>query len=475
MPPAIATLIFGLGILGLFVLDRDDQPRTSKALWIPIAWLLIAGSRMVSQWLDVAPALNLPDQYLDGSPLDRLVLTGLLVIGIVVLLQRYRKVGTLLRTNGPILLYFFYCGVSILWSDYPEVAFKRWTKALGDVVMVFVVLSDPYPSAALKRLIARTGFLLVPLSVLLIKYYPDLGRAYDAWVGTPVYIGVATDKNLLGMVCLVWGVGFTWRFLQEFRDQKHARRTGRLIAHGFVLAAVLWLLIKSNSATSLACFLLAGGLIAVTSLPTLVRKPAIVHLFLGGVVVFVLFGALYGADASIVEAMGRNLTLTGRTELWHRLIGMVVNPWFGTGFESFWLGQRLDALWSQYWWHPNQAHNGYLEVFLNLGWAGVASLAIVMVTGYRNVVRTFRSDPDAGRVRLGYFVVAVFYSLTEAAFRMMHPVWILFLLAVTDVPTVLCEKQNAQRHAVKTTSAISLDSRPAWGRADVLGQRNQID
>ena len=66
--------------------------------------------------------------------------------------------------------------VSLLWSDFPDVAFKRWTKALGDLVMVLVVLSDREPISAVKRLFSRTEFLLIPLSVLLIKYYPTLGR-----------------------------------------------------------------------------------------------------------------------------------------------------------------------------------------------------------------------------------------------------------------------------------------------------------
>ena len=75
--------------------------------------------------------------------------------------------------NAPILLFFSYCAVSILWSDYPDVALRRWIKALGDLVMVMIILTDPEPLAALKRFLARTGFLLVPVSVLLIKYYPD--------------------------------------------------------------------------------------------------------------------------------------------------------------------------------------------------------------------------------------------------------------------------------------------------------------
>jgi O-antigen ligase len=91
-------------------------------------------------------------------------------------------------------------------------------------------------------------------------------------------------------------------------------------------------------------------------------------------------------------------------------------------------------MWRKYYWHPNQAHNGYLEVFLNLGWMGVALLGFLIVWGYWQVIGAFRRDQEAGRLRLAYFVVALVYNLTEAAFQVLHPVWIAFLLAVTVIP-----------------------------------------
>ena len=37
----------------MFLLNRDRKAKTSIALWIPVMWLLIAGSRAVSQWMAV--------------------------------------------------------------------------------------------------------------------------------------------------------------------------------------------------------------------------------------------------------------------------------------------------------------------------------------------------------------------------------------------------------------------------------------
>ena len=187
MGSSLALAAFSVGIGGLFFLDRDESVRTSKALWLPVIWIWIIGSRPVGVWLGLWSDVATASQLMDGSPVDRAVFAALLIAGIVVLIGRGSRVMSLLRANWLILIYFGYCLLSTLWSDFPDVAFKRWTKAVGDLVMVLIVTTDPEPLAALKRLFSRTGFILLPASVLLIKYFPGLGRGYDPWFGTPFY------------------------------------------------------------------------------------------------------------------------------------------------------------------------------------------------------------------------------------------------------------------------------------------------
>ena len=437
MSTHIATAFCCAGIWALFVLDRDLRARTSRALWIPVLWLLIAGSRAVSQWLQ-SESLSSTDQYLDGSPIDRNVFTALLALGIIVLLNRGPQVRAFLVSNGPLLLFFSYCLVSVLWSDYPMVAFKRWTKAIGDVVMVLIVLTDRDRPSAVKKLLATTGFLLIPLSVLFIKYYPDLGRGYLPWVWTPVYTGVTTGKNLLGMICLLTGIASFWRFIESLRAREHGRFWTRvLFAHGVILAMVVWLLVKANSMTSLASVLVGVSLMLATYNRVVARTPALVHVLVATSLMICASSLFVDFGAALVESVGRDPTLTGRTAIWDLVLQVPGNSLIGTGFESFWLGERLEYIWKTYWWHPNQAHNGYLELFLNLGWAGVILFAVVTVTGYRNVLRAFRQDPSVARLKLAYFVTALAYNLTESAFKSMNPVWIMFLMVILAIPTTV--------------------------------------
>ncbi len=118
MVRVIASIICALLIWQLFRLNRESDVQTSKALWIPVIWLFLAASRNVSEWLQYSPD-GVSDQYLEGSPLDRAVLTAILALGVIVLLNRTRQVGILLRSNLPILLYFLYCGISVLSGISP--------------------------------------------------------------------------------------------------------------------------------------------------------------------------------------------------------------------------------------------------------------------------------------------------------------------------------------------------------------------
>jgi len=432
----IATLIFLCGIAGLFLLDRDRESRVSFGLWIPWVWILIAASRSVSQWQATFAGENITDTgsaaeyYLEGNETDRWVLSFLLVMAIVVLARRRRTLINVLRANGPILMFFGYCALSAFWSNHTDVAFKRWIKALGDLAMILVILTDTDPFAAVRSLVARVAFLLVPISVLLIKYYPDLGRGYHPWTWTPYYTGVTTNKNELGFLCLICGLGCLWRCLQAIRD----RSGGRILGYISLLAMVVWLFWMANSMTSLSCFLMAGALMVAVSARSVNRSPALVHCLVAGMLAVSCSTLFFDLGSGLLETIGRDPTLTGRTDIWKMALGMVGNPLIGTGFESFWLPPRLDKIWSLYWWHPRQAHNGYIEIYLNLGWVGISLLGVILVTGYRNVVAALRADSDSGRLRLAYFVAAVCYNFTESAIRMLNPVWIFFLLVAVAVP-----------------------------------------
>jgi O-antigen ligase len=464
MNPLVATFVYLVGIALLFWLDRDADLKTSKALWIPVAWFFLSCSRPATLWLAVfgmspsGPVGTTEAQYVDGSPIDRLIYVFLILAGLAILIAGKRHAGQLLSKNWAIVLFFSFCLLSVTWSDYSLVALKHWIKGIGDVVMVVLVLTDPHPKVALKRFLTRVGFVVIPLSVLYAKYYPAVGREYNHWTWTPMYSGVTETKNGLGMICLIFGLASVWQLFEPRRHETNRQRRRHLAAYVILLTAVLWLLWKSDSMTSLSCLILGTVLFTAVKINKTARAGAI-HFLIACLLALPLITLFFDAGSGMVGSLGRDPTLTGRTQIWHIVLKFAGSPWVGTGYESFWLGSRLQAVWRDFTPGIQEAHNGYLEIYLNLGWIGAILLSLVIITGYGHMMRAFRQDSSRDPFKLAVFLVGLVYNLTEAGFRMADPVWIMFLLATLAVTS------EVVRHEIP-----SLDTVVVGGRLAASGQ-----
>jgi exopolysaccharide production protein ExoQ len=438
MSSSLALLAFIIGIAGLFWLDRDGSTRTSKPLWLPIIWLAIAGSRSVSAWLGMGVPTEIPGQLPESSLLDQLIAGTLMLLGAIVLIRRRKDVTKLLKSSWPIVLYFSFALVSLLWSDYPGWGFKRWVRALGDLVMVLIVATEAQPTAAFRRLFSRLGFVLLPASVLLIKYYPQLGQGWDAF-GLQEFVGVTTNKNVLGDLVFLVALGALWQILSLFRDKEQPNRSRRLLAQCTLFAFGIELLYTAHCATATGCFILGAGLMLAASLPVVRPRPAALHALVFAILLGGGLFSLLGGRAALTETLGRKPDFTGRTEIWEILIPMAPNPVGGAGFETFWVGPRVERVFAKVGGiqMTNESHNGFIEVYLNLGWLGVGLMALILGQGYRKTVSAFRYDPALGGLLVAYAVTAMTYNVTEAGFRMLSLEWFFLLLSVVAASRVV--------------------------------------
>jgi O-antigen ligase len=374
-----------------------------------------------------------------------------MVLGAIVVIRRRWDAAALLRASWPILLYFCFALFSLLWSDFPGWGLKRWVRSVGDVIMVLIIVTDAQPVAAFRRLYSRLGFVLLPLSLLFIKYYPELGTAYDPW-GARGNTGVTTDKNMLGVLVFVIGLGALWQVLSLLRDKEQPHFRRRLLAQGTLLAFGIDLLFTAHSATSGACFVLGAGLMLAIGRPLFQRGPAAVHVLVGTILLAGGLTVLFGGASDAARTMGRDPTLTGRTEIWNTLIPLAPNPIGGAGFETFWLGPRVATFCTTMTMAgslgcPHEAHDGYLEVYLQLGWIGVGLIALILGQAYRRAVGAFRHDPALGALLVAAVVTAVTYNITEAGFRMGHFEWFFLLLSVVASNRIISLfLRNARTH-----------------------------
>ncbi len=432
MPPQLALIICTIFVLYLFYADLKKCVGSSRGLWIPLIWMFLAGTREFSQWLQLRGPGFSSDAYLEGNPVNLIVQLFLILVGVIILSRRRQNWGQILPQNRLILLYFLFCGLSICWSDYPFVSFKRLIKSMGTLVMALVILTESRPYESVGVVLRRFAYLVIPFSVIFCKYYPELGRGKHH--GSFTYTGMAGGKNGLGMLCLLSGIYFLWSLLPANRQKISIGSQTQKLLNYTLLAMIAWLLYVSNSATSLACLIVALCVLLGSRIPTIAHEPRrIMTLVILCTALWGIMELAFNVDETLISMLGRRPDLTSRVPMWEDLLGMVKNPLIGFGYESFWLGDRMEYIWGK-WGHLIQAHNGYLETYLNLGLIGLFLILGTIFSGLLKVRRLLPVNYPTATLRLTFIVVVALYNWTEATFYGISNMWLLFFLGVIEIP-----------------------------------------
>jgi exopolysaccharide production protein ExoQ len=187
-----------------------------------------------------------------------------------------------------------------------------------------------------------------------------------------------------------------------------------------------------------------------------------VHLAVFAVLGLSVLALFFDPGGGLVGSLGKDPTLTGRKDIWDVVLRMHTNPWIGTGFETFWLGSRLEFMLNALVNLPiNEAHNGWIEVYLNLGWAGLCFIALLIVTGYKRIISHIRHDPENGSLFLGFLICALFYSFSEAGFRFGTVSWFFSLLVIISAPQAVSLANSPRRGHLRPAN-IASEGKPAY-------------
>jgi ABC-type multidrug transport system fused ATPase/permease subunit len=431
MPPFLALFLCTAFILYLLRLDKKRELNFSGALWIPIIWMVISGSRFISEWIYGS---GIQGNILEGSPLDAAAFFILIISGSIILSRRDIHWIDLIKKNACLMIFIGYSGISILWSDFPFVAFKRWFKEIGNFIMVIVILSENDFNQTIKSVLKRVGYFLIPFSIVLIKYFPEYGRGYSEWTGEVQYRGVGANKNYLGLICLVCGFFYLW-IISATRDKgsEIKRNLKENLIYIFFLLMVFWLFEKANSATSTLCFIF--GTLAVLGLQIKFIKARLAHIGYFSVIILITLLTLQlslGISDIVISAFGRESTLTDRIPLWEEIISLGSNPIVGCGYQSFWLWDKVEIIWEKRWWRPNSTHNGYLDIYVNLGWIGIILFMTLIIYTIKKVKDRLLSNFEHGRYLAGWLIVLLLYNFTETAFSGINLIWFIFILVAFD-------------------------------------------
>jgi O-antigen ligase len=147
----------------------------------------------------------------------------------------------------------------------------------------------------------------------------------------------------------------------------------------------------------------------------------------------------------ILDKLGKSQTLTGRGPLWFLLLGFTArHPWLGYGYDAFWVANndQMSMLWHVVVWKPHNAHNGALQVVLDLGLVGLSLVALVYMNSLVSALKFIQVSKHLEyRWPLIYLVFFFAANIAEATIFAPHDIfWILFI--ATSYATVAQKGQS---------------------------------
>jgi O-antigen ligase len=321
-------------------------------------------------------------------------------------------------------------------------SFKRLFKDFGIVPVALVLLTQTNPADVIRAIYVRVSYILFPLSMVFIKYYPEIGRQ-STRAGDNMFTGVTTQKNTLGEVVFVFGLMLLWDIYETWKATDRPGRKKQLAIRGGMFLLGLWLLITCDSQTSLLCLII--GTFAFWGIGKLQKMPngkRVFLIILAAVAFVVTMDKTFGISDKIIVAMGRDPSLTGRTGIWKVVLAQHTDSLVGEGFCIFWDTDKgsnaIDELML-----INSAHNGYLEMYLDGGMIGATLLVLLLLTaGWGVINRCFAGSP-LGRMALIFWILAIVFNFSESSYFRLGILWTTLLLMLIDHPPRVAQRQKS--------------------------------
>jgi len=438
MPPPVAACIFVAFIVwALRNYSKREGAPLSPTLWVPLIWIMINSSRPLAYWFTNGTTAFEARDPSEGSFIDRNAYLVMMAIGVVILCRRKQiDWGNVFSGSQWLWILYGYLLLSTLWAPDIFISFKRWIKDVGDIIMVLVILTEEDPVEAIRGIFLRCAYVLIPLSILFLKYYPTIGRYEHRWTYTQGISGITLSKNELGLLAMLSGLFLLWHMVDVYKVVDVCKRFGRklalrpLVPDLLVFMMCLWILWNAQSATASSCFIIGTAIFFAARFRLVEKNFGKVGWCLFGAGLVMLIFTMNSSFREMVTGMlGRNETLTERTQIWEKALQLGTNPLVGAGFSSVWLTQKgSDLAWE--WGGLAHSHNGYLETYLNTGWIGVFLLFAALFAAGRSATRQLASGTVTGHLFVALFLAGLFYNYSEVTFFRSNTLGLLFWLMI---------------------------------------------
>ncbi|HEX3472622.1 MAG TPA: O-antigen ligase family protein [Silvibacterium sp.] len=392
-----------------------------------------------------------------GSPLMKALWAGIYLVVILRLIPRYRQVRDLVLSNKCFVLLLLLAVYSVRWSADPPVTLAKSIPLLLSAV-IGLDFARRFTILEQLRLIWMVLALVLVLGVIAQVFFPGFVPNLDYEPGG-AWNGIVTNKNTWARLIVLAGIALLSR-------PQPTRRSKLVVA--ILVGMVMALLVASHS---------AGGLLIMSTMLVLfvgfraLRWPR-AHLLLLSLAVAVvcIVGVTYAVQHADKSAamVGKDANMTGRVPIWRESLRFVrKSPVWGYGYAAFWSpNSRPGRLVREaiQWDNLPHAHNGYIDLALQLGGAGfVLYFAAYLIAMKRAVLLVRRDTAREFLWPLAFLCVTFFYQLDEGS--IVTPNQLIWILYSSVIFSVAIEERGYESPVLEEEEELVTD-KPALAAGD---------
>ena len=402
--------------------------RFAELVLAGFAVIILTGTNAYYFMLGVPAGVTLEELAAYEGAIRNVFLLAYIIVALLSVIH-WQKMIIGLGLVWPIVLLVAIAWLSNIWTVAEEITYRRCI-AISVTTLMGVYLFVRFDLESLLKFLTVIVAIMAVGCVVWAIAIPDYGLHADA-DHAGVWRGIFFHKNTTGRV-MVFGLAIVI-----------AAWIGTDINRVFLLgvgAVVLIVIAGTTSQTTmLGTLVLIAGLIVVRMVRGQALKSVLVTL---AVLTIAWHGLLIGLANYdlILEALGRDASLTGRTEIWEYTLRYALErPFTGYGYEAFWNGDLSPgAQYSAYWGTPH-SHNSWLEIMIALGIpAALLMLGIILVTMFRAIVlaRYYPSTTPAVLITLTCFAILTI-GMSEPVLMEKHSFDWMILVAVVGCARAL--------------------------------------
>lgn len=358
------------------------------------------------------------------TPILSLIQHSIFLVTAFFVISRFKLILSGLRTNKFLLLLIFLFLISFIWSGYPDLTLRR-SISLFETTLFGVYLGSRFDiREQLQFLVIALSFISA-ISVIFVVVKPSQGIMAGVHAGN--WRGTLEHKNFFGRLMVYSAI--------VFRTFSPTTKKWRQIKTIGLISSIVLVFLSGSKTALITCFLTLCLLIPFYRsfrlsfrVATLVKSTTLL-------VATASLSILLGQLSNIAGFLGRDLTLTGRTEIWRGVLWKLSQqPWLGFGYSGFWFGPNEGPSGDVLRYlgpgaYAPHSHNGFIELAISTGIIGLIIFTFAFLGLFKRALNYLSNTTESfGLWPVSYLSFILVYNQTEITLVEHNSVfWVTFV------------------------------------------------